>query len=105
MPSVSYRHAAPTTSASEKTRWQCRPTSSRINIPDFAISVGSDLLLVTFKLFSRYIALVVIFDQYLPVVERLAMAIAPVRSPILNHRTLLALAIHIHSSIEGILEN
>ncbi|MHB2007724.1 MAG: hypothetical protein ACYCOX_06710, partial [Acidobacteriaceae bacterium] len=50
------------------------------------ISVGSDLLLVMLELFPFYVALVVIFDEYLPVVERLAMAIAPVRSPILDWR-------------------
>jgi len=63
------------------------------------------LLLVTFKLFPVYIPLVVIFDQYFPVVERFAMAIAPMRTPILDYSPLFALAVHICSSIEGVLEN
>ena len=59
------------------------------------MSIGGKLLLIPFKFFPVDIALVVIFDQYLPVIEGLVMAIAPARVPFLNHSPLLGLAVPI----------
>ena len=72
---ITHRQSATATPAGEETG-QKRPSApARLGTADPTVSIGSELFLVPFELGPVNIALMMLFNHDLPLVERLAMAV------------------------------
>ena len=88
-----------------------RPTSSAwpprpdLASPTRAVGVDRELLLVPLELRPVDITFVVILEHDLPLLERLAVSVGLLRTPIDDLSAILALSVDVGPGIEGILED
>ena len=79
------RCSSPPSAGRNGRRREARPAvpaaASGLRPADLAVGVGGELLLVAFELRPIDVALVVILEQNLPLLERLAVAVALARAP------------------------
>src|SRR5206468_11450237 len=78
---------------------------SRLRVPNPAVGITREQRLIALELPPADVALVMIFDEYLPRAHWLTVAIALARTTIDDRGALLALAVCVDASIEGILQN
>jgi len=94
-----------TARATDEASQQCVPAPSGFRVTDFAECVPGKQRLIAFKLLPADIAFVMILDEHLPCIHRLAMTIALSRPAIDDRCTLLTLSIRIDAGVERVLEN
>ena len=82
-----------------------RPRLERLRASHLAVSVDRELLLVPFELRPVDVAVVVILQQNLPLLKRLAVAVALPGTSVDDLGALLAFAVGVGARIERVLEH
>ena len=102
---VTHNQAAPATAAGQKPGEQRPSAAPRLRFARLAVGVGGELLLIPFELGPIDIALVVILEQNLPLLERLAVTVALPGATIDDLGALLAFSVGVDARVEWVLEH
>jgi transposase len=105
LPHVYNRQATTAAPAGEEPRQQCSSAPPRLRSTRLAIGIGREQPLIPLELWPSDVTLMVILQQNLALLKRLAVAVALAEAAINDLRSLLAFAVGICSGVEGILQH
>jgi len=102
---VAYHQAAATAATAQHPGEQSPSAASRLHSAQPAISIDGKLLLVPFEFRPLDVALMMVLEENLPLLERLAVAVALAGASFNYLGTLLAFAVGVGARVERVLEH
>src|SRR5689334_5278257 len=102
---IEHRQLSAAATASDDASQQCPPAAARLAVAPLAKVVGCQRRLVPLELRPCDVALMVILDQDLPLLERLAMPVTATGLTLTEGSSLLAFPVDIDAGVEGVLED